>query len=110
MTLTAAALSIATIAADGRIRYAVVRQEGWLYSGGPEGVRAVLATIAGSIITVAGTTFSITIAVRSLASAQFGPRLLRKFMRDRGDQIVLRTFTATFLYCLLVLRTVRGTD
>lgn len=110
MTLGAAAFAIGSLAADGRLRYAVARQEGWLYSGGPEGARAVLATIAGSIITVAGTTFSITIAVLSLASGQFGPRLLRNFMRDRGNQAVLGTFTATFVYCLLVLRTVRGTD
>jgi uncharacterized membrane protein len=45
-----------------------------------------------------------------LASSQFGPRVLRNFMRDRSNQIVLGTFIATFLYCLLVLRTVRGTE
>src|SRR4029078_9270491 len=39
-----------------------------------------------------------------------GPRLLRNFLRDLGNQIVLGTFIATFLYCLLVLRTVRGHD
>ena len=44
-----------------------------------------------------------------LASSQFGPQLLRDFMRDRGNQIVLGTFIATS-YCLLVLRTVRGTE
>ncbi len=87
-----------------------LRRAGWIYSGGPEGARAVLATIAGSIITVAATTFSITIAVLSMASGQFGPRLLRNFMRDRGSQAVLGAFVATFLYCLLVLRTVRGTN
>jgi uncharacterized membrane protein len=34
--------------------------------------------------------------------------LLRNFTRDLGNQIVLGTFVATFLYCLLVLRTVRS--
>jgi uncharacterized membrane protein len=29
-------------------------------------------------------------------------------MRDRGNQVVLGTFIATFVYCMLVLRTVRG--
>ena len=52
--------------------------------------------------------FSITIAALTLASSQFGPRLLRNFMRDLGNQLVLGTFVATYLYCLLVLRTVRG--
>jgi uncharacterized membrane protein len=62
------------------------------------------------MITVAGVTFSITIVALTLASQQFGPRLLRNFLRDLGNQITLGTFIATFLYCLLVLRTVRGTD
>jgi uncharacterized membrane protein len=31
-------------------------------------------------------------------------------MRDTGNQVVLGTFIATFIYCLLVLRTVRGDD
>jgi uncharacterized membrane protein len=70
----------------------------------------VLATIAGSTITVAGVVFSITIVALSLASSQFGPRLLRSFMGDRLTQIVLGTFVATFLYCLMVLRTIRGMD
>jgi uncharacterized membrane protein len=83
---------------------------GWLYTFGPEGARAVLSAIAGSMITVAGLTFSITMLTLQLASSQFGPRLMRSFMRDRGNQLVLGTFIATFLYCLLVLRTVRGTE
>jgi uncharacterized membrane protein len=44
----------------------------------------------------------------STATQQFGPRLLRNFIRDRGYQLVLGTFLATFVYCLLVLRTVRS--
>jgi len=110
LMLLAACLAFVTLALDARIRGKILQEQGWVYSGGPEGARAVLATIAGSIITVAGTTFSITIAVLSMASGQFGPRLLRNFMRDRGSQAVLGAFVATFLYCLLVLRTVRGTN
>ena len=79
---------------------------GWLYPGGTEGARSVLATIAASVITVAGVVFSITIATLTQASTQFGPRMLRNFMRDTGNQLVLGTFVATFLYCLLVLRTI----
>ncbi|WP_425615285.1 DUF2254 domain-containing protein [Anatilimnocola sp. NA78] len=82
----------------------------WTYTGSPDGARAVLSTIAGSMMTVAGVVFSITIVALSLASGQFGPRLLRNFIRDRNNQFVLGTFTATFLYCLLVLRTVRSAE
>lgn len=79
----------------------------WLHGAGqPEGARALLSTVAGSMITVAGVTFSILIVALSLASSQFGPRLLRGFLRDRGNQLVLGTFIATFVYCLLVLRNV----
>ncbi len=82
---------------------------GWIYQGGPEGARILLSTISGSMITVAALTFSITIVGLSMASQQFGPRLLRNFIRDRGYQLVLGTFLAAFIYCLLVLRTVRST-
>jgi len=77
-----------------------------LYGGDAEGARSVLVMLAGSMIGTAGVAFSITIVVLSLTSSQYGPRLLRNFMRDRGNQIVLGTFVATFLYCLLVVRTV----
>ena len=53
------------------------------------------------MITVTGVVFSITVVTRSLAAQQFGPRLLQNFMRDRGNQAVLGTGIATFLYCLL---------
>ncbi len=103
-------LSYAAVKLDEHLRSAIEYGLGWEYAGGAEGARAVLSTIAGSIITVAGTTFSITIAALSLASSQFGPRLLRTFRRDTGNQVVLGVFISTFLYCLMVLRTVRGTD
>jgi uncharacterized membrane protein len=82
----------------------------WTFSRGPEGSRAVLSTVAASMMTIASVTFSITIVALQLASTQFGPRLLRNFMRDRGNQVAIGTFIATFTYCLLVLRTVNGTD
>lgn len=110
MEIAAILLSLTGIEMDRRFRYDVLREQGWVYTGGAEGARAGLSTIAGSIITVAGTTFSIIIAALSLASAQFGPRLLRNFMRDTGNQVVLGTLTSTFIYCLLVLRTVRGLE
>jgi uncharacterized membrane protein len=62
------------------------------------------------MITVAGVIFSMTLVVLSLASSQFGPRLLRNLMRDTASQIGLGTFVATFIYCLLVLRTIRSND
>lgn len=82
----------------------------WLYTGSPDGARSVLSTIAGSMISIAGVTFSITMVTLSLASSQLGPRLLSNFMRDRGNQLVLGTFISNFTYCLLVLRSIRSVD
>lgn len=93
---------------DRNLGDGVVDEVGWLYTGGPEGARSLLSTVASSMITVAGVVFSITIVALTLAGSQFGPRLLRNFMRDRGNHITLGTFLATFVYCLLVTRAVRG--
>ena len=76
----------------------------------PDGARSLLSTISGSMIGVAGVAFSITMVVLSLTSGQYGPRLVGNFMRDRGNQFVLGSFIGTFIYCLLVLRTIRSVD
>lgn len=83
---------------------------GWYQSVKAEGAHQVLSTIAGSMITVAGVVFSITIVAISYASSQYGPRVLTNFMSDGGNKVTLGTFIATFLYCLVVLRTIRGGD
>ena len=93
---------------DERIPYELLSSIPFVYINQPDGAKTLLGTVAGSMITVAGVTFSIVMVVLTMASSQFGPRLLRNFMRDRGNQLVLGTFVATFLYCLLVLRTVRA--
>ena len=108
MTAAAGVLALGLIAVDGRIGGEWIRDVSFLDGNRPEGARAVLSTIAGSMIGVAGVTFSITIASVVYASGQYGPRLLTNFMSDEGNQVTLGTFIATFLYCLLVLRTIRS--
>lgn len=107
MVVSAIALSFLTIALDEGDRE-WLKTFGWTYTRGADGARAILSSVAGSMITVATTAFSIVIVALQLASGQFGPRLLRQFMRDTGNQIVLGTFIATFIYCLLVLRTINA--
>ncbi len=82
-------------------------QSPWLYNGGGTGARTLLGAVASSTIGVAGTVFSITIAALSLAAGQMGPRLLRNFTHDRGNQLTLGVFLGTFSYALMVLRSVR---
>ncbi len=81
-----------------------------IFSGGAAGARGVLSVIAGGLITVTGTVFSITIVALQLASTQFTPRVLRSFTADRANQFVLGVFIGTFTYTLLVLRTVIAAD
>lgn len=107
MTLFCSALALGMVELDGRN---FTRSLGFLYGGGVEGARTMLGAIANSTLSIAGVTFSITIAALTLASGQFGPRLLRSFIRDRSNQFVLGAFIGTFMYCLLVLRSVRGVE
>ncbi|ARC56645.1 hypothetical protein AS850_06105 [Frondihabitans sp. 762G35] len=70
--------------------------------------RSILSSIGTSMLTVAGTSFSITISVLATTSSTYGPRLVRNFLADRANQLVLAVFTSTFLYALVVLRSVRS--
>lgn len=81
-----------------------------LFGAGAEGSRGLLSAIAGSMITVAGVTFSITVVAITLASSQYTSRILRNFMRDRANQAVLGVFVGVFAYCLVVLRTIRSDE
>lgn len=108
MTLGALGLAFGMLELDRIEEDGLVEQLGWVYAGGSDGAREVLSVIVGSMITVAGVVFSITMVALTLASSQFGPRVLRNFMQDRGNQFVLGTFLATTVFGLVVLRTIRG--
>ena len=63
--------------------------------------RQLLSTLASSIITATSIAFSMTIVALTMASAQFGPRLLRTFMLDKGTQWILGILLSSFLFCLI---------
>jgi len=73
-----------------------------------EGARQMLSTLAGSMMTVMGVIFSMTLLALVMASGQYTSRILRNFMRSRITQFTLGTFAGIFAYCLIVLRTIRG--
>jgi uncharacterized membrane protein len=106
MSFSAVVLVIVTLTLDYAVSLPRLARVGGIFAAGPEGARAVLAAIAGSMVTVASLVFSMTLVTLQLASSQLGPRLIARFMRDRINQVVLGTFIATFLYALLVLQTV----
>jgi uncharacterized membrane protein len=106
MTILSGLLAVAAIELDRWLSVDTITSIPWLTRVSAESARSVLSTIAGSMMTVTGVVFSITIVALTLTSSQFGPRLLRTFFRDRSTQIALGTFLATFFYSLLVLRAV----
>jgi uncharacterized membrane protein len=75
----------------------------WLRVGNADAGRDILIAIAAAIITTVGVVFSITILALTLASQQMGPRMMRNFVRDRGNQMTLGVFVATFVYSVLAL-------
>jgi uncharacterized membrane protein len=79
----------------------------WAFSGSPSTASTILTTIAGSLVTVTGLVFSITIVTLQLISGQLTPRAMRGILGDRLNQVVAGSFVGIFVYCLLVLSTVR---
>jgi uncharacterized membrane protein len=108
MTLIGIVLGAVAVWVDASLDHQWLDELAWYQAARASGAREVLSAIAGSMITVAGVVFSITIVALSYASAQYGPRVLTNFMSDRGNTITLGTFLATFVYCIVVLRTIRS--
>lgn len=104
----AVALGIALVEVDSGLEFRFAERWPRLFGAAAEGTRGTLAAIAGSMITVAGVVFSVTIVALSLAADAYSPRVLRTFMHDRPTQAALGVFVGIFAYCLVVLRTVRA--
>ncbi|MHB1401305.1 MAG: DUF2254 domain-containing protein [Thiobacillus sp.] len=110
MAAGAVAVAFISVTLDETVKDWSVLGLNWIFSGDAEGATAILGTVAGSMITITGVVFSMTLVALSLTSSQLGPRLLHNFMSDTTTQMVLGTFVSTFLYCLLILRTVRRAE
>ncbi len=82
----------------------------FVFAGSSNDARQLLSTLAGSMVSLTTITFSVTMIVLTLASNQFGPRVLRNFLRDHFNQVVLGSFVAALLYCLLLLGQLPATD
>ncbi|MDX2091547.1 MAG: DUF2254 domain-containing protein [Kofleriaceae bacterium] len=82
--------------------------QAWMFDGGPESARALLSTIASSMLTFTALVFSITILALQLASNQFSPRVIRTFLEDRITKIAIAVFVGTFVYAVAVLSKVRS--
>lgn len=106
LTVFALLLGFALPMIDAYVGISWIRAVGFLRPTDVEGARAILTTLASAVIGVAGVAFSITILAVSFATANYGPRLIGNFMRDRLSQLVLGVFVSTFVYCIAVLATI----
>jgi uncharacterized membrane protein len=82
----------------------------WIFGVGAEAARDMLSTLAGSMMSVMGITFSMTLLALTLASSQYTSRILWNFMRNRVTQVTLGTFAGIFVYCLIVMHAIRTGD
>ncbi len=76
-SMAAVALFAVTLTIDRAASHGELSLPSWVISGSPDAARQILSSLAGAIITVVGVVFSIMIVTLTLASTQFGPRMLR---------------------------------
>jgi uncharacterized membrane protein len=76
------------------------------FHGTADDARTLLIGITGTMVTVIALLLGLTVVALQLSSTQFSPRLLRNFLRDRHNQLVLSVFVATFGYAAAGLYTV----
>src|SRR5660398_284814 len=84
LLVAAVALFAVTYHVDYRVYDGATLLPSWVRIESPDGARQLLSALAAGVITVLGVVFSVTIVALTLASQQFGPRMLRNFTRDSG--------------------------
>ncbi len=110
MVIAAMVLAVGLVEFDANTSWNGTKRFPLLFGVGADGSRGMLTAIAGSMLTVAALAFSLTLTAITQASSQYSPRVLRNFMGDRVNQVVMGYFVAVFTYCLIVLGTIRGGD
>lgn len=105
--LSAVLLSFGLIYIDGIMTFSQDGLRRYFFVNSADSARTILSTISGAMIGVAGTVFSVTLVALTLASSQFGPRLIRNFMYVRLNQVVLGSYVSSYLYCLLIMNAIK---
>ncbi|WP_264078875.1 DUF2254 domain-containing protein [Mycobacterium szulgai] len=108
--IAATGLFVVTSAVDHAAYRGSIRLPAWLVSASAEDARQFVWAIGGAVIAAVGIVFSITVVTLTLASTQFGPRMLRNLIRDRGTQLTLGALVGTFVYTVLVVASIQPGD
>ena len=100
-------LAYSCLAIDGASTADFSRHYPQPFAGGADSIRIMLASIATSMITVSGITFSLTISSLAQVSGQLTVRVIRNFTSHITSKLVLGFFVGLFVYCIIVVRAIR---
>mgnify|MGYP000859419525 CR=1 FL=1 len=110
MTILAVLIALLTTQIDQIYADVISNLAPWLFTGTADAARSLLSTIATAIATIASIVFSISIIAIQQATTQYSSRAIRSFIQNRGNQITIGAYLATFLFALIVLRAVRSEE
>jgi uncharacterized membrane protein len=96
--LPSVAVIVALIAGGLLSRVNVGAESVLAFQGTADDARNLLIGITGTMVTVIALLLGLAVVALQLSSTQFSPRLLRNFLRDRPNQVVLSVFVGTFAY------------
>src|SRR5262249_31588829 len=103
LVLWAGIALVAALAVAPAVRW-LDRETGWkLFGFSPDGARAVLSALVGSMPTFMVFVLSATLIVVQLASGQWTPRVIRLVLATPGVKIALGILTFAFTYTLAAL-------
>lgn len=106
MSAGAMVLCLVLLAIDERIGFMLPS----MGAGSLNAMRSILAVLIGALVTALSIAFSSTVVVLTLAASQLGPRLLRIYVRDRSNQVLIGIFSSTVFYNLTALFVVGRLD
>jgi uncharacterized membrane protein len=110
IVVAALVLAVGMVELSSHVDDEALRKFPRVFGASASSSRSILSGVASSMITVAGLTFSLTMLAVTQATSQYTPRILRNFLGDRPNQLVLGTFVGIFTYCIVVVRTIRSED
>jgi uncharacterized membrane protein len=96
-------LSLVTVAIDRRNESGLLSQS---IVGNPADAQSILTSIATAVVTLTSMVLTVTLVAVQLAMGQFSPRIVRALLDDRGDQVAIAIFGATFSFSIFSLRAI----
>ncbi|NPV62612.1 MAG: DUF2254 domain-containing protein [Methanotrichaceae archaeon] len=111
MTAASMILAVLLLEVDRMTPDSLLEGKWYILNVDSSDINSILLNIAGAALGVIGVVFSITLVPLTIAASQYGPILIRSFLRDTTTQVVLGTYSSTIGFCVMVLMSYEsGTD